>query len=238
MDMQITTRVVLAVAAAIVYPALAGNPGSAGTRLSDPCTNLLQRICQVNASAEKDAIAQEKAIVREFVELRYARLPVSLMPHEVDFAVRYQCFTGITEFAVVKTGVCNLREIAETVYALKPLDVKTRAEDLAIARSLLLRLCHTAEEINEFNNFKPDGKHMRGALLVDSAYEGWFSDIRTEYDARARYNDALDEYKRKIQEWIMMRYDEYPLLRPATSPISSVALPQSMPRTTEAEMQQ
>ena len=167
----------------------------AAGEVEDKCDGLLRAI-----ASHPDDPGVERNLVEQFVALPYARLPASRADRAVDFSARIKCVEGIATLGVMRGDTNLLLSVCKHISELKPLPTDGREDDLSNARKLLLRLCHTQEEIDAFNNFKPDGKTMRGALLIHPEFCNLFDDIRNEYDARERYNAEVEAYKRKSLE--------------------------------------
>ena len=199
MDTAITIKTIIAMASCIAMNALANSRQSAGNVQADPAVDLLKEARRINASAKADGLSleSERRILSDFEKLTYATLPVSMMRHEVDFSARLECLREIAGFGIVKSETNLLATAQAAIMKLDAMSTQSMEKDLKEARDILIRLCHTQKEIDEFESFVPDGKHMRGALLVHPAYAHWVSAIASEYDARERYNNKLSDYKSK-----------------------------------------
>lgn len=139
----------------------------------------------------------ERHIVDIFISLPYAKLPISKADRAVDFSARIKCVEYIAKFGVMSADTNVLASVCRRLEELRQLPTQSRLDDLATARKLLLHLCYTQDEINGAEEFNPDGKRMRGALLIHPEFCSVFEDIRHEYDARERYNKDLETYRRK-----------------------------------------
>lgn len=196
MDIGTTIRVALVFASSAAIVAY----GDA----ADPCNVLLREMGAVNAGDEdlQNKLDVERSCVERFMALPYARLPVSLMETPVDFNTRIRCIEEIAKFDLLREDTNVLASISTHIEGLKPLPTDRQLDDAKAARTILLHLCYTQEQVDEFNNFKPDGKTMRGALLTHPAYGDLFAAIDREYAFRRLYNARLERYKREALKTI------------------------------------
>lgn len=203
MDTAITIKTIITIVSCIALTPRANCWQSENDVRADPAHGLLADSRRINESAKADDadLECEQRILRGFEKLTYATLPVSKMQHEVDFSARLECLREICKFRSVKVETNLITTVLTSIMQLEPISTQSREMDLKNARDILLRLCHTQKEIDDFEAFVPDGKHMRGALLVHPAYTHLFSEITAEYDARQRYNDGLQEYKNKAMSF-------------------------------------
>ncbi len=169
---------------------VAAKPSGTDFLLADECSELLREIEASNGDAESG-----RRIAARFMSLPYARLPVSKMDRPVDFSCRKRCLEKIVSFRGLKEDETIHLSLIACLEGLRPLPMSHRLDDMKSARELLLHLCYSDEDISASNNFKPDGKTMRGALLVHPSFTGLYDDIRREYDARERYNGEQEAYR-------------------------------------------
>ena len=205
MDITTTTKVALALAMTMVSHTKCLASASAlqnvedfvsfEKRNEDKSVALLRAI-----DANPGGVDAESRIVDEFLALPFGKLPASRMPCAIDFGTRLKCLERIVHFEIAKGDDSIIASIASRMDGLVRLPTDRRLEDMAAARNLLLHLCYTAEEVEEYGKFKPDGKTMRGALLTHPDFDVVFAQIRNEYDARERYNRELEKFKKKAAE--------------------------------------
>lgn len=115
----------------------------------------------------------------------------------VDFDSRLRCIAGIASLEVMRADTNVFAAVFRHLTELKPLPTDGRQEDLSAARQLLLRLGFTQSEIDTSADPKLKRTPIHGTMPMCPTACTLLDEIRKEYDARERYNNALEAYRRK-----------------------------------------